>query len=175
MKNFLAVIGGIVVGFIALLIIVYVSNSLNTPGGLDPFTSGKNSSFNEPAPRKSSAAEIASKITASFARSKPGSFRAVLDEENKIYKVDMWNNFTREEIAAMQEGEEQDRWVNSCNALVGICDDIQDQFNNGHPEIKVVLSAVDTEDHDYVFVTASRGEIKYDVVRGIDLWNDSEG
>ena len=31
MKNFLAVIGGIVVGFFVLMIVVFVSNDLNTP------------------------------------------------------------------------------------------------------------------------------------------------
>lgn len=172
MKNFLAVIGGIVVGFIALLIIVYVSNSLNTPGGLDPFTGGTSSARSTPKPQ--TATEIAKRVDASMERSMPGSFRSEYDELDSVYKIDMWDNYTAQDIETLQDGLGLDRWKSSCEQVVSLCDDMQHIFdNNGHPEVTVVLSLVDTEDHDYVFATAARGVIGYDVVRGIDLKNKS--
>ena len=172
MKNFLAVIGGIVVGFFVLMIVVFVSNDINTPGGIQL--------FNNNAPRYSSpmtmtATEIADKIDNAMNTSMPGAFRSELDRENDLYKIDMWNAFTRDTIETMQSGLGIDRWSKVREDLIDMCEDMQSRFtDNGHPEITGVLSLVDPEDPDYVFATAARGVVGYDIVSGIDLKSDKD-
>ena len=172
MKNFLAVIGGIVVGFFVLMIVVFVSNDLNTPGGIQLFNN------NPPryiSPRTMTATEIADKIDNAMNTSMPGSFRSELDRENELYKIDMWNAFTRDTIETMQSGLGLDRWTQVRQDLIGMCEDMQFRFtDNGHPEITVVLSLVDPDDPDYVFATAARGVVGYDIVSGIDLMADKD-
>ena len=172
MKNFLAVIGGIVVGFFVLMIIVYVSNNANTPGGISLFG---NEAPVHSTPRPQTATQIANRITASMEKSSPGEFSSEYDELESLYKVSMWSGYTQKEIETLQSGLGLDRWDSSCEQIIGLCDDMQHIFdNNGHPEVTVVLSLVDPEDHDTVFATAARGVIGYDVVKGIDLKNKSE-
>lgn len=168
MKNFLAVIGGIVVGIVALLVIVYVSSVSNMANsGLTPPSKST--------PRPQTATQIANRITASMEKSSPGEFSSEYDELESLYKVSMWSGYTQKEIETLQSGLGLDRWDSSCEQIIGLCDDMQHIFdNNGHPEVTVVLSLVDPEDHDTVFATAARGVIGYDVVKGIDLKNKSE-
>ena len=173
MKNFLAVIGGIVVGFFVLMIVVFAFNDINTPGGIQLFNS------NPPrysSPRTMTATEIAEKLDNAMETTMPGTYRSELDRENDLYKVDMWNSFTRDNIETMQSGLGLDRWTQVRQDLTDMCADMQSRFtDNGHPEVTVVLSLVDPEDPDYVFATAARGVVGYDIVSGIDLMAEKEG
>lgn len=172
MKNFLAVIGGIVVGFFVLMIVVFAFNDINTPGGISFYNNAPRYST----PRSMTATEIAEKLDNSMNTSMPGMFRSELDRENELYKVDMWNAFTRDTIETMQSGLGLDRWTQVREDLTDLCADMQSRFtDNGHPEITVVLSLVDPEDPDYVFATAARGVVGYDIVSGIDLMAEKEG
>ena len=165
MKNFLAVIGGIVVGFIVLMVIVYVSNVNSMPTGGLPASARSTS-------KQMTATGIANKITASLEKSMPGEFSSEYDELELLYKVSLWSGYTREEIETLQDGLGLDRWDSSCEQIIGLCNDLQQIFDsNGHPEVTVVMSLVDPEDHDYVFATAARGIVGYDIVKGIDLKN----
>ena len=173
MKNFLAIIGGIVVGFFVLMLVVFGFNKMNTPGleipAIKPYESAVSGDGTN-ARAKMTSADIAAKLDATMNNSMPGEFRSELDAENELYKVDMWNSFTRDTIESMQSGVGIDRWTEVRKELIDLTADMQSRFSdNGHPEITVVLSIVDPEDHDYVFATAARGVVGYDIVNGIDL------
>ena len=173
MKNFLAIVGGIVVGFFALMIVVFAFNYFNMPGGTQFYTSNQTQYSST---RTMTATEIAEKLDNAMNTSMPGAFRSELDRENDLYKVDMWNAFTRDNIETMQSGLGLDRWTQVRQDLIDMCADMQSRFtDNGHPEITVVLSLVDPEDPDYVFATAARGVVGYDIVSGIDLMAEKEG
>lgn len=172
MKNFLAVIGGIVVGFFVLMIVVFAFNNMNTPGGISFSGSSTPATYTV---KKMTATEIAQKIDHSMEVTMPGAYRSDLDLENDLYKVDMWNAFTSENIETLRSGIGLDRWDDVHKDLIDLCNDLQGRFtDNGHPEITVVLSLVDPDDQETVFITAARGIVGYDVVRGIDLLADKE-
>ena len=171
MKNFLAVIGGIVVGIILLFVVVFVFNDINTPGGIS--FSGNNTPGSYSV-QKMTSAEIAQKIDKSMEATMPGAYRSELDLENELFKVEMWNSFTSDTIETLRSGLGLDRWEKVNNEVISLCDNMQSRFtDNGHPEITVVLSLVDPDDQENVFLTAARGVVGYDVVRGIDLTEDA--
>lgn len=170
MKNFLAVIGGIVVGFFLLLVFVYMSNVYNM-GRAPAYTGG---SVSQSSPGTMTVEEIVSKINGAMEKSAPGAFRTELDLENELFKVDMMNSFTREDIESIRSGIGSEIWGDVQKQVLDMCGDLQSRFSdNGHPEITVVYSLVDPESPDIAFLTAARGVIGYDVVRGIDLLNGS--
>lgn len=162
MKNFLAVIGGIVVGFFVLMAVVFASSMLNMPRSVPVRPPSS--------PRVMTAEEIAEKIDGSMEKTMPGQYRSELDMENELYKVDMWNDFTSELIETIRSGIGLDRWDLVREDMTGLCRNMQSRFtDNGHPEITVVLSLVNPDDPDDVFLTAANGIVGYDVVNGIDL------
>lgn len=169
MKNFLAVIGGIVVALFLLPLLVFSCNMVNSPGALNGFPASAPVS----SPSSMSVTEIADKIKGAMEKSAPGAFRAELDLEHGLFKVDMMNSFTRDDIEAIRSGIGSEIWGDVQKQVLDICRDLQGRFNdNGHPEITVVYSLVDPEAPDIAFLTAAQGVIGYDVVRGIDLLND---
>lgn len=172
MKNFLAVIGGIVVGFFVLMVVVYVSNTMNMDG-VAPFSAG--SPVSRVSSRSMTAEEIARRIDDSMEKTMPGLWRSELDLENELYKVDLWSEFTPEQVSLMQSGYGLDSWTEMRKQMLDLCADLQGRFSdNGHPEITVVLSLMGLDDSGEPLATAARGTIGYDVVSGIDLLNDAK-
>ena len=173
MKNFLAVIGGIVVGFFLLCVFVFVSSDLNMRNNTNGFSHSRST------PQTMTVTEIADKINGAMEKSAPGAFRTELDLENELFKVDMMNSFTHQEIESIRAGIGSEIWGDVRKQVLDICGDLQGRFSdNGHPEITVVYSLVDPEHPDISFLTAARGVIGYDVVRGVDLLNsqsDADG
>lgn len=151
-----------------ILAVVVVSNIINTPTST-PITSRPSSST------RLTAQQVADKIEHSLSVTMPGHYTTELDTENKIFRVNTWQeDIDGAAISLTKNTGHTANWNSMVESMKSLVSDMQSRFNDyGHDDYIVVYSLCDPANHDTPYVTIANGIAGYDVVNDIDLLNNN--
>lgn len=178
MKNFLAVIGGIVVGFFLLLAIVYMSNVYNFRKAVrsQPTPPPVEDTLRTPAP-----GEIRNYYTAQRLKSLLSQLQMEFKEAEITWKYDDVNGFFYFNIVSpnidtvladsAREGDRiaQTAWDSFVRQISTIQRGIQRTVTNQDDPTCIVFNVYDPRDRDLLLLSVANGVAGYDIVTGVDL------
>lgn len=182
MKNFLAVIGGIVAGFFLLLFITYYSNVMNTPGLSGEFRRTYNPT---PPVEVASGTPVPGEITNYYTRQKLNYVLSRLnvefkgsdinwtyDNEEGYFYFDISSaNIDRTLIDAAANGDRsaQTTWDLIKDRLISIQKGVQQFAFYEEDDTCIVFNIVNPKDKEDVFLTVADSFAGYDVVTGLSM------
>lgn len=153
--------------------ITFISNWLNTPGGI--------STYPQTTPQQTrrvvSTEQIAQMIDDACKQVWDGNYETKLDSEHEIFQVNVWSyDIDADLIERTQQGENITVWNNMVKDLKSNVSTMQSSFNElNHEEITCVLNLCDPIHRDIVYLSIAQGVAGYDVVNGVDLLNNPNG
>lgn len=146
---------GIIV--MVLLIVLGTIKSKNEPK--------TNSPAPDPTPSKKTLAQLERKINDIFSKTNPDSYTFFYDDNLAVLSV--WDdNARRFIISAVPTNDNlKEWWAGNLEEIAKTSATMQSWFDDGgHPETTAVINYVSRDNHDDIYICASRGEIVYDVV-----------